>query len=78
MEEYRNKGTGSLLLEYGIQSVKDTFTRLEIKPRKVFAFVGSQHDAARRVFEKAGFVQISEVGNLLSDSEIDLIYCLEI
>ena len=67
LEEYRSKGTGSLLLEYGIQSVKDTFAKLEIKPRKIFAFVGSQHDASRRVFEKCGFEKISELGNLLSD-----------
>ncbi len=78
LEDYRNKGTGSSLIEFGIQSVKDTFQSHEIKPRKIFAFVGSQHDAARRVFEKAGFVQISEVGNLFNDSEIDLIYYLEI
>ncbi|MCK4756838.1 MAG: GNAT family N-acetyltransferase [Thermoplasmata archaeon] len=78
LEDYRNKGTGSLLIEHGIQSVKDTFRANKIKPRRIFAFVGSQHDAAKRVFEKNGFEQISEVGNLLSDSEIDLIYCLEI
>ena len=78
LDNYRNKGTGSSLIEFGIQSVKDTFNLYEIKPRKIFAFVGSQHDAARRVFEKAGFKQISEVGPLLSDREIDLIYCLAI
>ncbi|MCK4758189.1 MAG: GNAT family N-acetyltransferase [Thermoplasmata archaeon] len=78
LESHRGKGIGSALLEKGIQSVKDTFSELGIEPRRIFAFVGTQHDAARRVFEKSGFEQISEVGNLLSDSEIDLIYCLEI
>ena len=78
LEGYRNKGTGSLLIEHGIQSVKATFRRSEIKPRKIFAFVGSQHDAARKVFEKSGFNQISDIGNLFSDSERELIYCLEI
>ena len=78
LEDYRNKGTGSLLIEHGIRSVKETFDNYKIKPRKIFAFVGSQHDAARKVFEKFGFEQISEVGNLFSDSETDLIYCLEL
>ena len=78
LEEYRNKGTGSSLIEYGIRSVKETFRRSKIRPRKIFAFVGSQHDVARRVLEKYGFRQISDAGNLLSDAEIDLIYCLEI
>ena len=78
LEEYRNKGTGSLLIEHGIQSVIDTFNSHEIKPRKIFAFVGSQHEASRRVFEKLGFSQIADAGNMFSDEETDLIYCLTI
>jgi ribosomal protein S18 acetylase RimI-like enzyme len=78
LEEYRNKGTGSSLLEYGIKSVKDTLSRIGIAPRRVFAFVGSRNDSARKVFEKFGFKQIAQAGNLLSDAETDLIYCLEI
>lgn len=78
LESHRGKGIGSSLLEKGIQSVKDAFSELGIEPRRIFAFVGSQHDAARKVFEKFGFEQISEVGNLLSETETDLIYCLEI
>ena len=34
LEDYRNKGTGSSLLEHGIQSVKDTFHANKIKHPK--------------------------------------------
>ncbi len=78
LEDYRNKGTGSALIEFGIQSVKDYFNSHEIKPRKIFAFVGSQHSSARRVFEKCGFEQIADASNLFSEAETVLIYCLTI
>ncbi len=78
LEEYRGKGTGSSLLSFGVQHVKDYFSKHKIKARRIYAFVGKEREVARHLFEKHGFKQISEVGNLFSDDEIDLIYCLEI
>lgn len=78
LEEYRNKGIGNSLIEYGIQSVKEFFQGHGIEPRRIFAFVGEERETTKHIFEKHGFKLVSEVGHLLSSSEIDLLYCLEL
>ena len=75
---YRNKGVGSLLLTYTIQSVKDYFTKIDIKPRKIFLFVAKENKIARTLYERYEFKLVSELGNLFSDTEIELIYCLDL
>jgi GNAT superfamily N-acetyltransferase len=78
LEDHRGKGVGSLLLEHGIRSVKGYFQEHGIEPRRIFAFVGKERETAKHTFEKHGFKPVSEVGNLLSDSEIDMIYIFEV
>jgi ribosomal protein S18 acetylase RimI-like enzyme len=77
-ENYREKGIGSKLLEYSIQSVKNQFRRVGYKPRRIFLFVGKENSAARKLYEKQGFRFIAEVGNLFADNEIETFYCLEL
>lgn len=77
-EDYRGKGIGSLLIEFAIQSVKDYFKEIKIKPRKIFLFVNKENDAARTLFEKYGFRLVSEIGDLFSENKMELLYSLKI
>lgn len=78
LEEYRGKGIGSALIEHAIQSVKDCFTNLKIKPRKIFLFVAKKNGSARKLYLKHGFELLADVGGLFSDVEIELFYCLNL
>ncbi len=78
LKEYRGKGVGSLLIEYAIQSVKDYFREIKIKPRKIFLFVSEKNEVARYLYEKHGFKFVSEVSNLFSDTEAELFYSLSL
>jgi len=78
VENYRSRGIGSLLVKYAIQSVKNYFKRIKIKPRKIFLFVGKENKIARALYKKHGFKFISKVGNLFSDTEIELFYYSEL
>jgi len=75
-ENYRGRGIGSLLMKYAIQSVKNYFKRNKIEPRKIFLFVSEENKAGRGLYEKYGFKLTSEAGNLFSDTEKELLYCL--
>jgi ribosomal protein S18 acetylase RimI-like enzyme len=77
-EEYRRKSIGSLILKYAIQSVIQNFKKINIKPRKIFLFVGKNNRAARDLYEKHGFKKVSEVGYLFSNKEIELFYSLDL
>lgn len=76
-EDYRGKGVGSLLIEFAIQSVRDYFKEIKIKPRKIFLFVNKENKAARALFEKYGFKLVSEVGDLFSENKMELLYSLK-
>ncbi len=78
LESYRGKGIGSLLIKYAVQSVKNYFTKVRIKPRKIFLLVSGENKVARALYEKNAFKFISEVGNLFSDTKIELFYCLDL
>lgn len=77
-EECRGKGIGFRLTEFAIWSVRDYFNRIQIRPRKIYLFVGQQNVAARSLYEKAGFAFVSEAGNLFSETEIELLYSLSL
>ncbi len=77
LEDYRNKKIGSMLVEHGIKSVVNYFKEIKIKPRKIFLFVSKENKNARALYEKYGFKPISEIGNLFSDQEVELFYCLD-
>lgn len=78
LEGDRGKGIGSLILEYAVDSVRDYFARIGIRPRKIFLFVTKDSKVARALYEKFGFENTSEVGCLFSDNEIDLLYSLKL
>lgn len=78
LEEYRDEGIGSSLVKYAIQSVRDYFNEIKIKPRKTFLFVSKDNKIARALYEKHGFKLVSELGNLFSDEKIDLLYSLDL
>lgn len=78
LDGYRSKGIGLLLIKYTIRLVKDYFTDLKIQPRKIFLFVNKRNKAARRLYQKCGFNFVAKVGNLFSDTETELFYCLNL
>ena len=78
LEKYRGKGIGSLILKFAIQSVKDYFRKINIKPRKIFLFVDKKNKVARALYKKYGFKPISEIGNLFLDNEVEFLYSLNL
>jgi RimJ/RimL family protein N-acetyltransferase len=44
-----------MLVELAVQSVKDHFDRIGLKPRKIFLFTDKENPVARALFEKCGF-----------------------
>lgn len=77
-ENYRNKRIGSSLVKFAIQSVRNHFRKIGIKPRKIFLFVSKENKIARVLFEEHGFKRISKVDNLFYNNRTELIYCLEL
>ncbi|MDD4893559.1 MAG: GNAT family N-acetyltransferase [Candidatus Rickettsiella isopodorum] len=76
LEDYRELGIGSLLLEFAIQSVKKYFLKIRVKPRKIHLFVSESNMKARALYEKLGFKNVASVGTLFADKETELFYCL--
>lgn len=75
-ENYRGKGIGSLIVKYAIQSAKNYFAKIDIKLRRIFLFVDKENKIARNIYEKHGFKFISELGDLFSDTGVELFCCL--
>ena len=78
LEDYRGKGIASSMIIFAINSVKDFFKKIHVKPRRIFLFVSEKNKIARRLYEKHGFQKSSDVGNLMSDNENELIYSLKL
>ena len=78
LEDYRGQGIATAILKFAIQSVKDYFKKIKITPRKIYLFVGQNNSPARHLYEKLGFKNIAPVGNLFSDPEPELFYCLSL
>ena len=78
LEEFRNKGIGSGLINFSLRSIEDFFTALEIIPRRVFLFVDEKNTAARKMYEKNGFKHICKIEDLFIDNETTLIYILNL
>lgn len=76
LENYRKKGISSLMVKFAIQAVRDYFKKLNLKPRKIYLFVSKENKIARALYEKFGFKPVAQAGNLFSDHEIELFYCL--
>lgn len=77
-EECRNRGIGSALIEFSLQTIKDIYNTLDIIPRRVFLFVDEKNTIARKTYEELGFSMISDVGDLFFDNERELFYFLTI
>lgn len=77
-ENYRGKGIGSLIVKYAIQSAKNYFAKIDIKLRRIFLFIDKENKIARDIDEKHGFKFISELGDLFSDTGVELFYCLNL
>jgi ribosomal protein S18 acetylase RimI-like enzyme len=76
-ESYRNKGIASMLILEAIKDVKKEFTKLGLKPRKIFLFV-SKGTPAVRLYEKYGFKFVANLGNTFSDNNEELFYTFNI
>jgi ribosomal protein S18 acetylase RimI-like enzyme len=77
-ESYRGQGIGSLLISFTIDEIRTFFLELNIRPRKIFLFVGKKNTAARRLYEKHGFTLISSIGYLFHDDAEELFYSLDL
>ena len=78
LENYRGQGIGSSLVSFAIAAIRTYFIELNIKPRKIFLFVGSGNTAARKLYEKHGFSMISSIGYVFHDNVEELFYSLEL
>jgi ribosomal protein S18 acetylase RimI-like enzyme len=76
-ESCRGKGTGSMLVTSAIETIRDYFIELNIRPRKIFLFVGKENTPARKLYEKHGFRLISSIGCLFSDNVEEVFYSLD-
>jgi ribosomal protein S18 acetylase RimI-like enzyme len=76
-ENYRREGTGSLLVLFAIDAIRNYFIELNIKPRRIFLFVGRENAAARKLYEKYGFKLINSIGYLFFDDVEELFYSLD-
>ncbi|MCX6749021.1 MAG: GNAT family N-acetyltransferase [Candidatus Pacearchaeota archaeon] len=77
-EECRGKGVGSELIKFAINEVIKFFKTNNLKPRKIFVFVGKRNLIARNLYEKFGFKPIAELNELFSDEEKEIFYCLNL
>lgn len=77
-QEFRRRRIGYLLVEFAIRSVKFYFHKVGIQPRKIYLFLTRENRVARSLYEKLGFVFVSEAGHLFSDTETDLLYALNL
>ena len=77
-ENYRGQGTGSLLVLFAIDAIRKYFIEFNIKPRKIFLFVGKENTAARKLYEKHGFRLINSIGYVFHDNVEELFYSLEL
>ena len=78
LENYRGQGTGSLLVLCAIDAIRSYFVEYNIKPRKIFLFVGKENTPARKLYEKHGFKFISSIGYVFQDNVEELFYSLEL
>lgn len=78
LDGYRSEGIGSTLIKFAIQSVRDYFQEIGIRPRKIFLFVNKENKIARALFEKHNFKSFSGVGNLFLDTQEELFYSLDL
>lgn len=78
LNEYRNQGIGRKLIEFTINSIKNNFNKISLNPRKIYLFVSKNNLAAITLYQSLGFQEISQLGNLFSDSETELFYCLDL
>jgi ribosomal protein S18 acetylase RimI-like enzyme len=77
-EQYRGQGIGSLLVLFAISEIRAYFLELNIRPRKVFLFVGKENIPARKLYEKHGFLFINSIGYLFHDKKEELFYSLSL
>jgi ribosomal protein S18 acetylase RimI-like enzyme len=78
LENYRNQGIGSKLLEFAIKSVKNYFKKLKIKPRKIYLFVDERNEAAINLYKKFGFVKKVNLGKLFSEKNNEILLICKI
>jgi len=77
-EKYRNRGVGYKLVKYCIKEVINFFKTVRIKGRSIYLFANEKNLNARKLFERFGFENITNLGNLFSDDESELLYVLNI
>jgi ribosomal protein S18 acetylase RimI-like enzyme len=77
-KSHREKGVATKLLGFVIGSVRKEFNKKKITPRKLMLFVIEDNVAARKLYEKAGFKQVANVGDLFEEGKTDLLYTLDL
>ncbi len=77
-EEYRKLGLGEKLLAQAIKDITKYFRMHGIKPRKVVLMTQVERAAARRLYEKVGFLQVASVESMYDPGGHDLVYMLDL
>jgi ribosomal-protein-alanine N-acetyltransferase len=77
-KDYQVQGIGTQLVQLAIQEVLNFFQSITISPRKIFLYVSENNIVARHLYEKCGFKQIANLGNLFSNSTCELFYSFDL
>jgi len=77
-ENYRGQGIGSSLVLFAIDAIRTYYIELNIRPRKIFLFVGKGNTTARKLYEKHGFKFVNSIGYLFHDEVEEVFYSLEL
>ncbi|MFA6602624.1 MAG: GNAT family N-acetyltransferase [Candidatus Shapirobacteria bacterium] len=77
-KDYQGQGIGTRLVQFALQEVLNYFQSISLSPRKIFLFVSENNLSARHLYEKFGFKQTANVGNLFSNLTCELFYSLDL
>ncbi len=67
LDEYRNQGIGQMLVDNALQHMKKFCEENNVNFKTVFAFMNKDNMAAKKVFEKFGFKEMSEIPKLFGN-----------
>jgi len=75
-ENFRRRGLGEKLLRTVIQDMKKNFAKDNFVLRKILVSTAEDNEAARKLYEKAGFNKSALIQDLSGPNENELLYIL--
>jgi ribosomal protein S18 acetylase RimI-like enzyme len=77
-ESFRRRGLGEKLLRTVIEDMKTFFRKGNYALRKVLVTTGDDNEAAKKLYEKAGFKKAAALADLFGKGETELVYVLTV